>query len=80
MEYEKIRLCCDFIKDRDLFKAVIFSVKLIRDGVDPRLAHSKAAKYYNVRLCDVAKYCGQHAVRTKENRRGIRREYESCED
>lgn len=67
----KITLCCDFIKDRNLFKAVTFSISMIRKGTPPPLAHSRAARYYKVRLSDVARYCGQHAVRIKENRRGL---------
>lgn len=67
----KIELCCDYIGDASLLRAVLFSIKMIRSGTPPPLAHYRAARYYKVRMADVAKYCGQHAVRIKENRRGL---------
>jgi hypothetical protein len=68
----KNRLCCDYIDDPQLFKAVCYSLDMIREGFDPPLAHSRAAKYYGVRIYEVARYVGQHASRIKETKRGRR--------
>lgn len=51
----------DFIPDKDLFKAVSFSRKMIREGMSPGLAHKKAADYYKVSKAEVAKFVGQFA-------------------
>ena len=71
MNNKKIVLCCDHIGDESLLMAVLFSIKMIRSGTPPPLAHYRAARYYKVKMSEVAKYCGQHAVRIKENRRGM---------
>lgn len=52
---------CDYIGDKDVFKAVSFARTMIRQGVPPGLANHKAAKYYGVARSEVAKYCGQSA-------------------
>lgn len=59
----------DFIQDRDVYRAVMFSRKLIGDGLAPPLAHARAARYYGVPISEVAKYVGQHAARIKAMRR-----------
>lgn len=41
---------------RDLFPAVMFARKMMRDGEDVRLACYKAAKYYDVETSDVASW------------------------
>ena len=49
----------DYIPDKELFKAVMFARRMIRQGTKPPLANSRAAKYYHVSVSDVAKYTGQ---------------------
>ena len=66
---EKLNLCCDSMDDHDLFKAVSFSLAMMREGTPAPLANRRAARYYEVKLCDVAKCCCQHAARIKEGRR-----------
>ena len=51
----------DFIDDPDLFKAVVFSRKMISGGTAPGIAHARAAKYYGVSKADVAHYAAQYA-------------------
>lgn len=51
----------DFIADKDLFKAVVFSRKMISQGKPPSMAHRIAARYYGVSQPDVAHYCAQYA-------------------
>ncbi len=62
----------DFIADRDVYRAVMFSRKMISDGLRPELAHARAAKYYGVSISEVAKHVGQHAARLKAIRDGRR--------
>ena len=50
-----------FIKDRELYKAVSFAVKMIRQGTNPGVANTRAAEYYGVAVSDVARYVGIHA-------------------
>lgn len=57
----KRRWAMDFIKDKTLFKAVMFSRHMIREGTRPQLAHHRAARYYGVDPSDVARYVGQAA-------------------
>ena len=72
MNYEndgKVELVCDHIKDRDVLKAVLFAVVMVRRGTRPNIANSRAAKYYNVKVSEVAFYSGQHAARIASSRR-----------
>lgn len=59
----------DYIADKDLFKAVCFSRKMISEGVAPGIAHKRAASYYGVDPHDVAKYTGQYAGSMSHKRR-----------
>jgi len=49
----------DYIPNKTLFKAVMFSRKMIRDGLPAGLANCRAAKYYGVNSSEVARYVGQ---------------------
>jgi hypothetical protein len=51
----------DFIPDKALFSAVVFSRKMISEGTAPGIAHSRAASYYGVDRKDVAHYAAQYA-------------------
>lgn len=53
----------DFVPDPNLYAAVMFARKMIREGKQPRIANSRAAKYYGVSVSDVAHYTGQTAGR-----------------
>jgi hypothetical protein len=49
----------DYIEDKELYKAVMFARKMIRQGKKPAIANSRAAQYYRLPVSDVAKYTGQ---------------------
>jgi hypothetical protein len=49
----------DYIEDKELYKAVMFARRMIRQGTKPPIANSRAAKYYAVPVGDVARYTGQ---------------------
>jgi hypothetical protein len=51
----------DYIGNRDLFAAVMFSRKMIREGTDPWIANDRSARYYSVDVSDVAHYVAQAA-------------------
>jgi len=53
----------DYISDKTLYKSVMFARKMIREGKQPRIANSRAAKYYGVSVSDVAHFTGQTAGR-----------------
>lgn len=63
------RWAMDFIPDKNLFKAVMFSRDMIRGGTRPQIAHHRAAKYYGVNPSDVARYVGQAAGTYAHRRR-----------
>ena len=73
----RIRLACDYIPDKGLASAVLFAVKMMREGTYAPLANARAAKYYGVKIADVAFYTGQHSARIKESRRGRRRNWQT---
>jgi hypothetical protein len=54
-----------FRADRNLYLAVSFSIKMIRDGLNPGIANTRAAEYYEVDVSDVAHYVGIHASHKK---------------
>lgn len=58
-----------FIADKDLYAAVMFARKMIRQGKPAGLANYTAAKFYNVDMADVAHYVGQAAGRSKRRSR-----------
>lgn len=53
----------DYIPDKDLFKAVMFAVKMIRSGKDQAQAIRTASRYYDVDMSEVAHYVGQRGGR-----------------
>ena len=56
---KKRRWVMDYISDKDLYKAVMFARKMIRNGTPPGIANARAAQYYKVSTSDVAQYVGQ---------------------
>ncbi len=62
------RYAMGYIPDKTLFKAVTFALKLMREGMRPAVAHTRAAGYYGVAVSDVAHYTGQ-AGGTRSHRR-----------
>jgi len=65
----KSNMRMDFIDNKKTFAAVMYAIKMIREGIDPGLANARAARYYARPISEVAKYVGQHASRTKNARR-----------
>lgn len=59
----------EYIQDKALYKAVMWSRKMIREGLDPRLAHSRAAKYHRVSIHDVAHHVGTVGGNVQAKRR-----------
>ena len=59
----------DYISDKTLYKSVMFARKMIREGKQPRIANSRAAKYYGVSVSDVAHFTGQTAGRIAGKRK-----------
>jgi hypothetical protein len=49
----------DFIPDRQLYCAVMFALRMIREGTPPGLAIWRAASYYRREITAVAHYVGQ---------------------
>jgi hypothetical protein len=66
------RYVIDYIPDRTLFKAVMFALRMMREGTPPAVANTRAAGYYGVAVSDVAHYTGQAgaAGSRRRNRRG----------
>jgi hypothetical protein len=54
----------DFIADKELYKAVMFAKKMIKDGTRIDIAIYRAATYYGYSSSDVAHYIGQRGGRT----------------
>lgn len=73
----KVMLCCDHIDDKQVFKAVLFAIKMIRSGTPPNIANARAATYYGVAVADVAYFGGQHAARIGSSKRGRRRAFDA---
>lgn len=59
----------DYIPNKTLFKAVMFSRDMMRRGERPTVANYRAAQYYRVGVTDVAKFTGQVASRVKARKR-----------
>ena len=59
----------DYIKDKALYKAVMFARLMIRKRTSPQTAIYRAAKHYNCNITDVAHYVGQAAAGVKHSRR-----------
>ena len=63
------RWAMDFIDDKNLFAAVMFARRMIREGTSAGIANSRAAKYYAVSISDVARYVGQAGGTCRQRRR-----------
>jgi len=59
----------DFIPDVNLFKAVSYARSLIRKGVNPGFANTRAGIYYKVDISNVAHHIGKLASRVKYKRK-----------
>ena len=57
----------DYIPDKDLYAAVMFARKMIRQGTPAGLANYKAARYYGVDSSDVAHFVGQAGRRSRRH-------------
>lgn len=57
----------EYIADKDLYRAVMFAAKMVREGEYKGLAIKKAAYYYQVSMADVAHYLGQRGGRKYAN-------------
>ncbi len=55
----------DYISDKDTYKAVMFAVKMMREGKDKQQAIRTASRYYDVDMTDVAHYLGQRGGRRR---------------
>lgn len=55
----------DFIQDRDVYAAVCFAIKMIREGLPVRLAIYRASTYYEVSSSEVAHFIGQRGGRSR---------------
>ena len=65
-----------YIKNKTLFKAVMFARNMMRDGTDPAIANSRAAKYYKVKVSDVAHHTGTVAGRISGFKKQLKKERE----
>jgi len=65
----RIKLKCEYIDDKELYKAVCFAIQMMREGKRPDIANHRAALYYDVCTYDVARLTGQHSANVKNSRR-----------
>ena len=65
MSVAKYNYVMDYIPDKELYKAVSFASKLIREGKTPSHAIRISSKYYKRDMGDIAKYVGQKGGRRK---------------
>jgi hypothetical protein len=71
MEYKRFDVShMPYIKDKNVFKAVMFSRSLMRENVSIGLAIYKAAKYYGLETSKVAKYMGKLGSNVREGYEG----------
>lgn len=68
MSVPKYDYLMDYIPDRDVFKAVSFASKMIREGKTPRYAIRIASNYYHVDMSDVAHFVGQKGGRKRSEK------------
>jgi hypothetical protein len=59
----------DYIPNKRLFAAVMFALKMIREGVPPGVANTRAASYYDFPVSAVAHYTGQAGGRARARKR-----------
>ena len=60
-----------FIEDKQLFKAVMFAIHMIKEGEGYGLANYIAASYYGYETSEVAHYVGIYA-NNRHKEKGIR--------
>jgi hypothetical protein len=48
-----------YIPNRQLYLAVMFARRMMREGTPPGIANARAADYYSVSVTDVARHTGQ---------------------
>lgn len=58
----------DYIPDKDLYAAVMFACKMVKDGTDYHDAVRRASRYYDVEADDVRHYMSQRSGRTRANK------------
>lgn len=59
----------DYIDDKDLFKAVMWACKMIREGTSPATAIRRSSRYYGKDMSDIAHYVGQRGSRKANEKR-----------
>lgn len=64
----KYEYVMDYIADKDVYKAVMFACKMMRNGTSANNAIRKASMYYDVDMSDVAKYVGQRGGRRSQEK------------
>lgn len=69
MAIPKYKYLHDYIADRNIYKAVCFASKMIRQGRAPQRAIRIAAHYYGVDMSEVAHYVAQKGGRINAERR-----------
>lgn len=60
----------DYIADKDLYKAVMFACKMIKEGTGYHQAIRTASRYYDVDMDDVRHYVSQRGSRMQKERKG----------
>jgi hypothetical protein len=69
----------DYIPDKQLFAAVMWARKMIREGMTPEIAIARAANYQRKSVHDVAHYVGQ-AARNAQLRQQASEQFMAPED
>lgn len=69
MAIPKHKYLMDYISDPDVYKAVMYARKMIREGVKPPIAIRKASFHHHVDMKEVAHYVSQCAGRKASERR-----------
>jgi hypothetical protein len=59
----------EYIPNKRLFAAVMFARRMMREGVPPGVANTRAANYYQVAVSDVAHYTGQVGAGVRDRNR-----------
>ncbi len=65
----KRRYVMDYIPDPNLFAAVMFARRMIREGLPAGVANHRAANFYGVSVHDVAHHVGQVGATCARRRR-----------
>jgi len=62
-----------YIPDKAVFAAVMFAYKLMRQGMPPSVANTRAANHYRVSVSQVAHYTGMVGGKCAQRRRQNRK-------